>query len=208
MDPGCYLCFCTCCDMNRVAVMITKNSIRYQCPVTNVPTKDNVMVSLDIGVNFHIGRHDKSDEIQAEDTKRFFYNFGPNRLEELLQEECEEGIRDFVKKIKVSRIRDIKTELTTELLATLQSRFKEYGVVIEQVNIMNVIIPRDLRIALMATTNYDVYLQKQVKEQEYKMIRIVNNENKAILKLKRDNMQELFKLQHDIDVTEIDYLNC
>jgi membrane protease subunit (stomatin/prohibitin family) len=83
-----------------------------------------------------------------------------------------------VKKIKVSRIRDIKTELTTELLSTLQMRFKEYGVVIEQVNIMNVIIPRDLRIALMATTNYDVYLQKQVKEQEYKMIRIVNNENK------------------------------
>lgn len=83
-----------------------------------------------------------------------------------------------MKKIKVSRIRDIKTELTTELLSTLQMRFKEYGVVIEQVNIMNVIIPRDLRIALMATTNYDVYLQKQVKEQEYKMIRIVNNENK------------------------------
>ena len=53
---------------------------------------------------------------------------------------------------------------------------------------MNVIIPRDLRIALMATTNYDVYLQKQVKEQEYKMIKIVNTENKAILKLKRDNM--------------------
>jgi len=119
MDPGCYCCFCTCMDARRVAVMITKNSIRYQCPVTNVPTRDNVMVSLDIGVNFHIGRHDESIEIQTEDTKRFFYNFGPNRLEELLQEECEEGIRDFVKKIKVSRIRDIKTELTTELLSTL-----------------------------------------------------------------------------------------
>ena len=59
----------------------------------------------------------------------------------------------------------------------------------------------------MATTNYDVYLQKQVKEQEYKMIKIVNSENKAILKLKRDNMQELFKLQHDIDVEEINLLN-
>ena len=74
-------------------------------------------------------------------------------------------------------------------------------------NIMNVIIPRDLRIALMATTNYDVYLQKQVKEQEYKMIRIVNQENKTILKLKRDNMQKLFKLQHDIDVEQINLLN-
>ena len=70
----------------------------------------------------------------------------------------------------------------------------EYGVVIEQVNIMNVIIPKDLRVALMATTNYDVYLQKQVKEQEFKMIRINNTENKSLLKLKRDNMQELFRL--------------
>lgn len=165
------------------------------------------MVSLDIGVNFHIGRNTESHEIQQEDTKRFFYNFGPNRLEELLQEECDEGIRDFVKKIRVGRIRDIKTELTTELLTTLKDRFKEYGVVIEQVNIMNVIIPRDLRVALMATTNYDVYLQKQVKEQEYKMLRIVNNENKEILKLKRDNMQELFKLQHEIEVEEITFLN-
>jgi predicted site-specific integrase-resolvase len=72
---------------------------------------------------------------------------------------------------------------------------------------MNVIIPRDLRVALMATTNYDVYLQKQVKEQEYKMLKLVNTENKSILKLKRDNMQELFKLQHDVDVQEIAFMN-
>ena len=70
---------------------------------------------------------------------------------------------------------------------------------------MNVIIPRDLRICLTETTNYDVYLQKQVKAQENKMLIINNNENKQILKLKRDNMQILFALQHDLDVDEI---NC
>ena len=75
--------------------MITKNTIRFQCPVTDVPTKDNVKVSLDIGINFHIGR---SPETEENDCVRFFYNFGPNRLEELLQEECDEGIRDFIKK--------------------------------------------------------------------------------------------------------------
>jgi hypothetical protein len=35
---------------------------------------------------------------------------------------------------------------------------------------------------------------------------VTNNENKAILKLKRDNMQELFRLQHDMDVEEINVL--
>ena len=56
--PGLECCFCHCMDYRSVAVMISKNTIRYQCPIENVPTKDNVMVSLDVGINFHIGRHE------------------------------------------------------------------------------------------------------------------------------------------------------
>jgi len=141
---------------------------------------------MDIGINFHISH---SKETEHEDCKKFFYNFGPNRLEELLSEEVDEEIRDFTKKIKVSRIRDIKTELTTEMLNSLQAKFKPYGVVIEQVNIMNVILPRNLREYLMFTTSYDVHLQKQVRAQEHKMLMINNNENKKLLQLKRDNIQ-------------------
>jgi hypothetical protein len=59
--------------------------------------------------------------------------------------------------------------------------------VIEQVNIMNVILPIDLRHALMQTTTFDVFLQKQVKEQENRLLILNNNENKQLLKLKRDN---------------------
>jgi len=165
--------------------MITKNTIRFNCPVTHVPTRDNVRVSIDIGINFHIGQKPESQE---NDTRMFFYNFGPNRLGELLQEECDEEIRDFLKKIKVSRVRDIKTELTSAMKQELQKKFAPYGVVIEQVNIMNVILPRDLRIALMHTTNYDVFLQKQVKQQENRMLIINNSENKTLLRLKRDNL--------------------
>ena len=152
MEPG-YRCFY--CNYKRVAVMITKNTIRFKCPIRAVPTKDNVRISIDLGINFHIGR---SKETEEEDVRKFFYNFGPNRLEELLQEECDEEIRDFIKKIKVNRVRDIKTELTSAMMNELSTKFSPYGVVIEQVNIMNVILPRDLRVALMHTTNYDVYL--------------------------------------------------
>ena len=61
------------------------------------------MISLDVGINFHIGQSELGDEdagnrqTQSDDCEKFFYNFGPNRLEELLQEECDEGIRDFIK---------------------------------------------------------------------------------------------------------------
>ena len=55
----------------------------------------------------------------------------------------------------------------------------------------------------MQTTEFDVFLQKQVKHQENKMLVLSNNENKELLRLKRDNMQKLTALQHDIDVEEI-----
>jgi hypothetical protein len=42
------------------------------------------MVSLDVGINFHIGRQDSSEDEQEKDVSKFYYNFGPNRLEELL----------------------------------------------------------------------------------------------------------------------------
>ena len=42
----------------------------------------------------------------------------------------------------------------------------------------NIIIPRDLRFCLMQTTEFDVFLQKQVKHQENKMLVLKNNENK------------------------------
>lgn len=61
---------------------------------------------------------------------------------------------------------------------------------------MNVIIPQDLRMTLMQATNYDVQLQNQVKAQENKILILTNSENKEVLKLKRDNMQQLFALQH------------
>lgn len=200
MAPGYRCCYC---NYKRIAVMITKNTIRFRCPILQVPTKDNVRVSIDVGINFHIGR---SEETYHEDAKKFFYNFGPNRLEELLQEECEEEIRDFLKKIKVSRVRDIKTELTTSMMAELQAKFNPYGVVIEQVNIMNVILPIDLRFALMQTTTFDVFLQKQVKQQENRMLIINNNENKQMLRLKRDNIQTLMTFQHNKDVEEINLM--
>jgi regulator of protease activity HflC (stomatin/prohibitin superfamily) len=201
MEEGCYCCYCS---YKEVKAIISKNTIRFNAPIYAIPTKDNVMINLDVGVNFHIGG---VGEQGKEDAVKFFYNFGPNRLQELLIQESEEGIRDFVRRIKVARIRDAKTEMTVELVENLREKFKIYGVVIESVNIMTIIIPEDLRTALMQTTGYDVYLQKQVKEQEYRIHCLENKENKSILKLKKDLMQNLFTLQHDKDVEEIAYLS-
>lgn len=125
MAPGWYCCYPY---WRRIAVLISRNTIRFNCPIEHIPTKDNVMVSLDVGVNFHIGRSEKDFE---EDAKKFFYNFGANRLEELLKEEVDERIRDFIKKTRVSRVKDVRSELTHEILENLKGKFDIYGVVIE-----------------------------------------------------------------------------
>jgi hypothetical protein len=58
-----------------------------------------------------------------EDAKKFFYNFGPARLEELLVVETEEEIRGFLKTINVSKVHDVKSEITTVVLKNLYSKF-------------------------------------------------------------------------------------
>ena len=54
----------------------------------------------------------------------------------------------------------------------MAAKFLPYGVVIEQVNIMFVVLPRQLRLFLWETTNYDVFLQKQQKAQENILLRL------------------------------------
>jgi len=78
MHPGYYCCYCS---HKRIAAMITKNSIQFNTPIEACPTKDNVRVSVDIAITFHIG----TEETRAKDCENFLYYLGANRLEELLE---------------------------------------------------------------------------------------------------------------------------
>lgn len=76
----------------------------------------------------------------------------------MLEQESEENVRNFVRTIKVNKARDIKSELTVQMLDHMNKNFNNFGVYIESVVIMRVIIPKDLRTALTNTTAYDVHL--------------------------------------------------
>lgn len=160
MEPGAHWFYFSCCGCRGVKACISMNTIRFCIPINDVPTKDKVSVSLEVGVNFHIGSDPllliENPEQLQQDLAKFFYNFGPNRLEELLQEETNEEIRNFISEIRVMRLRDIKTELAYQVCQNLKRKFSPYGVQIEQVNIMSTLIPMDLRHILMNTTACDV----------------------------------------------------
>ena len=57
----------------------------------------------------------------------------------------DEEIRAFIRKQRVRHVLDIKTELTTEVMMNLHNKFSTYGIVIDQVNCMNIIVPKELR---------------------------------------------------------------
>lgn len=149
LDPGMKCCWC---KHRRIAAMITMNSIRYDAPIRNCPTKDNVRVSIDISLTFKIGPGE-------EDCKSFVYQLGATRLDEMLAAESEEAIRNFVHTVRLRQIQDIKGEIAQTLLSDLNRKFNEFGVFFENVQIMSIKIPQELQDALSETTGYDIKLQ-------------------------------------------------
>mmetsp|Transcript_16164 Transcript_16164/g.11672 ORF Transcript_16164/g.11672 Transcript_16164/m.11672 type:complete len:143 (-) Transcript_16164:759-1187(-) len=109
LEPGYYCCYCS---HKRIVAMITKNSIRFNTPVERQPTKDNVRVTVDVSINFHIGK----DETRYEDCCSFLYTLGPNRLQELLEQECAERVRMLVRKYEVRMLRDLRAEMAKDIL--------------------------------------------------------------------------------------------
>jgi regulator of protease activity HflC (stomatin/prohibitin superfamily) len=146
-----------------------------------------VRVTIDMGFNFHIGNGDTREE----DCKQFYYYLGVIQLQQMITQESEETIRSFVRKIKVSQIRDVKYEMTHEMISELNRRFNKYGVYFEAVFVSNIIVPKDLRTALSDTTKYDVKLQNEIKKQKNKILVLNNNEEKALSMLKLNQTQEM-----------------
>lgn len=189
MEPGCYCCYCS---YKKISGMITKNSVRFDAPVKNCPTKDNVLITVDVSITFHIG----NEETKEQDCKNFIYYLGPQRLEELLEAESEEAIRAFIRQQRVTKVRDVKSELTTNMIADLNAKFNEFGVYIEHVVIMNVVMPTELRASLQATTAYDAYLQNHIKKYQNFVLTLRNKENEKMATLNREHQRALVELNH------------
>lgn len=89
------------------------------------------------------------------------------------------------------------------MMEELNRRFNEFGVYVERVNVMNVIIPKDLRIALSQATTYDVFLQNQVKFQENVKLRMMNDNNMTLQTLIRENQKKMLDLNNSLAMEEI-----
>ena len=171
----------------RIAAIITMNSIRYDAPIKNCPTKDNVRVGVDISLTFRIGPG-------GDEWMKFIYELGPAKLDQMLAAESEEAIRNFVHSVRLSQIQDIKGEIASSLLSDLNKKFVEFGVFFENVQILQIKIPDQLQQALSDTTAYDIKLQNQIKKHLNRMLILENNENQKLIELQRMNSRKIEEL--------------
>jgi regulator of protease activity HflC (stomatin/prohibitin superfamily) len=184
LAPGAKCCFCA---NRRIAAIVTQNSIRYDAPIRDCPTKDNVKVSIDISLTFRIGPGEA-------EYKTFVYELGPSKLDELLAAESEEAIRNFVRSVKLSQVQDIKGEIADTMLQDLNKKFNPLGVYFENVQIMTIQIPPALREDLAKTTGFDTMLQNQIKKHENDKLHLTNTENQKLIELQRNNAREIDRL--------------
>lgn len=76
-----------------------------------------------------------------DECKKFIYELGPARLDEMLAAESDEAIRNFVHGVRLSKIQDVKGEIAPQLLSDLNKKFNIFGVFFENVQILEIIIP-------------------------------------------------------------------
>ena len=90
LSPGMVVCWPI---WNEVTAMVSKQVITYNAVPKSCPTKDMVMVDVDLSINLRIG----PDQQRVED---FVFKMGPSRLDAYIEFEVEECIRALVNNVK------------------------------------------------------------------------------------------------------------
>lgn len=148
----------------RVAYIVSNQGNAYNAPVKNCPTKDNVMVTVDLTVVFRI-----------QDPERFVYDLGALQFDGLLQAATEESIRGLVRSTTHDRVYELRSSGASDFLDRLNQKFESFGVHFSDATITNVILPPELASTLQNETTYDSKQKEEIKSHQYQ-IKLMNDD--------------------------------
>ncbi|KAH9118309.1 hypothetical protein LEN26_012195 [Aphanomyces euteiches] len=152
---------------NRVSHIVTKHAVTYSAPVKRCATSDNVMIDIDISINFQIGP-------TANDAVKFVYMLGAQRFNELISMLTAEGIRGLVHSVRHDQVHDLREEFASEMKKDLNAKLAQYGVIIHNVKVTNVALPAHLSATLEHTTAFKTKIEEQEKKHENDMRILIN----------------------------------
>ena len=134
------------------------------------PTKDNVMVEVDVTLVFRI--------TNATD---FVYKLGAAKFDEGLKAVAEEAIRSMVRMIPHHNIYELRGSGADELLSILNEKFDIFGVSFVNSTITDVKLPDEVAEALQNSTMVDQRLREHERNHEFQL-KLVNDKHDLELK--------------------------
>ncbi|EQC30104.1 hypothetical protein SDRG_12163 [Saprolegnia diclina VS20] len=164
----------------RVSHIVTKHAVTYSAPVKRCATSDNVMIDIDISINFQIGP-------TADDAVKFVYLLGAQRFNELISQITEEAIRGLVHSVRHDQVHDLREEFASGMKKDLNQKVCDYGVIVHNVKVTNVELPVRLSRTLEHTTAFKTKMEEQEKKQENDMRILINEETQLLTAIQKEN---------------------
>lgn len=166
----------------RIAYIVTQQSCTYNAPVLECPTSDNVRVGVDMVITFMI-----------RDPSKFVYKLGAVHFDQLLTGAVDEGIRLLVRSQSHQTVRTLRGNRADSMLASLNEKFAESGVVFSNCTITAVVLPEQLEESLEKTTAMRKAMEKTTREHEFEMGEIQRKSQLELEGLKRNHEQAIVK---------------
>jgi len=184
-----------------VSHLVPTQFIVYDTPVKECPTQDNVMVTIDVTLVLRIVTEEEKS------CYNFCYKLGPRGLDEMLKAFQEESIRGMARKRKYNEIYDLMDSQQDKQLDAqrreLNDHFSQYGVVITDISVTNVHLPKEFADTMQEATVWHNRNEFKTLQQEYDLRRIEVREAEAKEKQKLKEDLEKFTADKDKDVADV-----
>lgn len=115
-----------------VSHLVTRRQIPFDIPMVEMPTLDNVRVTIDMLVTFTIT-----------DAYRFVYSISADDFDQVFMAACQDALRLQVRRISTEQIVDLNKGSTGELVAMIGEDVEIYGVAVNKANITYAGPPKD-----------------------------------------------------------------
>merc|ERR1719168_518506 len=153
--------------------MIGLQNYVYDTPVKECPTLDNVMVTIDVTIVFHVRPNDVT-------LMRFAFTLGPEGLDGMLEQVQQDSVRAMVRQRKYAEVYDLMNAAHDEALVgtmkELNNSFADYGVEITAMAVTNVHLPMSIQDNMQQTTIYDNQIEYNKLNQQHQLLVIENEE--------------------------------
>jgi len=179
VPPGTHICP----PWVRCIYMVPNQACTYNYDVMSCPTKDNVMVEVDVTIVFRITN-----------ARNFCFNLGAHKFDQMLKAVCEESIRSMVRAVEHKVIYELRGG-AENLLTIMNGRFQQFGVVFVNSNITNVLLPDMVAGALQRITQLSQNIKEHNKRHEFELKRQNDEQDLVLQELCLQNEREEAELE-------------